>query len=350
MTQAQNHCLKQLLNTTTRINNLKGVSGVILAAGLGKRMGQLTQKIPKPLLPVLNCPLVGWSISQMHAWGIQNISMNTYYLSEMFTKLIPATHDAGINLNLIRESILTGPFGGVISCSSHIKEDIALVFTGDSYFEIDLERLINTHFKHGADLTLGVAPVENGSNYGVVNIENNIVISMVEKPKEIREVEYVSCGVYIVSHRLIHDIRKKQLPLDWVDVVNYLIGKKRTIAAEQVTSWIDSGTPADFLNLNLRLLTPKFLTHVANKYHNEYNNSDLWLQDNNYSLPKDLEFEGTVLLGEKVSNKNLTKISNSIIGGYTKIGKNVHIKNSVIFPGAIISDNEEIKNRIVLGH
>jgi len=163
--------LLRLLSRGRPTGRLEGVAGIILAAGFGRRMGDLTRTTPKPLLPVLNCPLFGWNVAQLREHGIQAIIANTHYLSSAFEGVQRVICDTGIDLCLENETELSGPFGGVLACSAAARDaDTFVVFAGDGFYDTDIGSIIDAHRETAADLTIGVSDVSDGSRYGVLEV------------------------------------------------------------------------------------------------------------------------------------------------------------------------------------
>ena len=147
-------------------------------------MGHLTFKLPKPLLPVLNCPLVWWNMTELRRQGISNVAINTHYLPEAFRGLEHEAALVGIHAKVVRETKLTGPFGGVIACSAvSNSDDDLLVLAGDGSYDVNIRQIVSMHRRCEAVLTVGVAAVQEGSRYGVLSVDRNgDVLGMVEKP------------------------------------------------------------------------------------------------------------------------------------------------------------------------
>lgn len=339
--------LQRVLSKFPKSQSVEKVTGVILAAGFGRRMGDLTHTIPKPLLPVLNCPLLGWNIARMSGVNICDIIVNTHYLDAAFEPLQPVVATVDVTLHLQPEPKLSGPFGGVLACSTIARStDDLLVFAGDGLYDVDIKRMLDNHRRHNADLTIGIAEVSDGSRYGVLEVDNRgLVQGMKEKPMGIGTVNTASCGVYVVSSGLVKHMIDEPLPLDWVDVVALLLAEKRQIVAESVNWWMDAGNPSDLLALNLFMLSSEALHLVAQPIE-VINHAAVWGQGNIWGI-QHAQFEGVVLLGSDVVLGQGSVIQNSVIGEKVKIGEYAEIHNSVVLPGATIPSNTLIIDTIV---
>src|SRR5262245_50420937 len=91
---------------------LPGVSAVILSGGRGQRLSPLTDTTPKPLLPILNLPLLLWKTARLKRAGVQEVYANVHYLPEAFHEAVGICEMYGPRLRLVPEARLTGPLGG----------------------------------------------------------------------------------------------------------------------------------------------------------------------------------------------------------------------------------------------
>lgn len=323
------------------------VSGIVLAAGYGRRMGVLTQTIPKPLLPVLNCSLLLWNTALFWRSGIETISVNTHYLATAFEPVASFVTRYDLALRLHHEASLTGPFGGVLACAAGIPDghDV-VVLAGDGFYHADIRQLLGRHRQRGAALTLGVAAVEDGSRYGVLTTDRDgFVVEMVEKPRGVGRTTNASCGVYIISPLVFARMSSVPPPLDWVDVVRLLLSERTPVAIDRVEYWADAGTARDLLSANLALLGTDVLNLIADQKHTT-NRGSFWTQGEGECLPNGV-FKGRVLLGSNVQVGRNAAITQSIIGDGACVGQGVEIVRSLILPGATVSSGARIIDQIV---
>lgn len=328
---------------------ISGVTGVILAAGLGQRMGHLTFKLPKPMLPVLNCPLVWWNMTELRRHGVRNVAINTYYLPDTFSGLADEAALVGIHARLVSEAKLTGPFGGVIACSAVSKsEDDLLVLAGDGIYDLDVRQMVSMHRRCEAVLTVGVAAVQEGNRYGVLSVDNNgDVRGMVEKPAGIGSVETASCGVYVVSSRLLELVRPVGPLIDWIDVVTQLLESGHRVIAVNVGAWTDVGTPAALLEINQRLLIPEMLHKVADRLDaDDTALATVWTQGLLQCTPT-TRFEGAVLIGESVRIGAGVRLENTVVGPRATIGDGAVLCDTLVMPDATVAEGMTLTGQVV---
>ncbi|MEI7911140.1 MAG: sugar phosphate nucleotidyltransferase [Verrucomicrobiota bacterium] len=146
----------------------------ILGAGLGTRLRPLTERLPKPLVPLFHRPLAEWAMAACAAAGIQRFALNTHHLPEAWLHFgsaadVPSCLPAGANglpsltriwqgreLTLFHEPVLLETGGGLKNIARWIGDEALLVHNGDIFSTMPLERLIAAHAASGLPVTLGV--------------------------------------------------------------------------------------------------------------------------------------------------------------------------------------------------
>jgi mannose-1-phosphate guanylyltransferase len=322
------------------------VGGVILCAGMGGRMGTLTVVVPKPLLPVLNCPLLWWNLARMRCVA-PAIAINIHHRHEAFAALAPLFRERELHVELVYEPALSGPFGGVLACKPTLPAaDDLLVFAGDGLYEADFPSILARHREEDAELTICLASVENGSRYGVVATDSNgFVTNMHEKPAGLGYTQSASCGVYIVSKRLLLRFADAQQSLDWVDVVSVLLDEGAIVATARVDDWHDVGTPSDLLRTNLDLLSRDVISLIARKI--EPSGGSVWSQDRRQGdRLSGVSFEGRVLIGAHAEIRPGAMVANSVIGPGALVEAGARINDSVVLEGSRVPANHAVVNTI----
>lgn len=325
-------------------SSTKGATGVILCAGAGQRMAPLTYRVPKPLLPVLNCPLVWWSMVRMRC-AVEQVQINTHHLHAAFHPLEAIAREAEIPFSIVQEPRLTGPFGGVLACrgSVDLAQDV-LVLAGDGYYEVDFAHLLDIHRAYCAHLTIGISRALDGSRYGVPAVDDEgRVLQMREKPPGVGATNDASCGVYVMSPAVIARFADRAAVLDWIDVVPVLLADGYNVRAARIDTWHDVGAPGDLLALNLAMLTDQMLDSVANRL--EGSVAPVWSQGDP-NMPADTDFGSNVLLGPGAIVEPGVSVCNAVVGAGARIGRGAEITNAVILPGTNVPPHTLISDSV----
>lgn len=338
---------RSLLSRFPVSSKVENTIGIVLAGGMGSRMGLLTRATPKPLLPVLNAPLLCWSLALMRAADIRNVAINIHYLAPAFDTIPAVVAETGIRLQLKPEKRLSGPFGGVLACCAGESGDgDLLVLAGDGLYRFDPAEMLRVHRERRADLTIGISGTAQGSRYGVLDLAaDGFVCGMREKPPGVRTTQTASCGVYVVSRELIVRMMHTPAPIDWIDVVQILLSQSRRIAAVNVEEWADVSTADDLLKTNRDALRGPLLPFVAEE-DARYPGGNVWRQGTVRDLGA-TAIEGPVLVGQDVTLGREARISSSIIGPSSRIGHRATVQRSLVLGGSFIPDDAIVIDQVV---
>jgi NDP-sugar pyrophosphorylase family protein len=149
----------------------------VLAAGLGTRLRPLTEELPKPLIPIFQKPLVTFALDHLIGVGVKSFVINTHRLPNLFQSFFAARKYAGFPTTLIHEPDLLETGGGIKNAESHFGSEPFLTYSGDILTDIELQPLIDEHFRRGNDVTLalrhtGLASAVALRDHRVVDISN----------------------------------------------------------------------------------------------------------------------------------------------------------------------------------
>jgi mannose-1-phosphate guanylyltransferase/phosphomannomutase len=328
---------------------LPGISAVVLAGGAGSRLTPFTRTIPKPLLPVLNLPLLLWTMARFGRAGLATICANVCYLPDAFQDVQAMSEGLGPRLRIVREARPTGPLGGLISCSPALPEsDTCVIVSGDALYDIDLRALIAAHRRSQSDLTLTTRLVQGAERYGVLDVDpHGYVVRMREKPQTVRQWEHVSCGLYVMSRQLLSSLtpREDSEPYDFIDLVSSMLASRSRIATYELQSWHDVSTPADLLAANMTYLSTDNLTQIASRRARS-SHGELWT-DASIPVPRQMNVAGRVLLGKGATVATSARLSNVVVGAGATILSNAEISSSVVMPCATVLSGARVSNEVV---
>ena len=152
----------------------------ILAAGLGTRLRPLTDELPKPLIPIFQKPLITFALDHLISAGVNRFVINTHLHPELFQRFFARHEYAGFPVTLVHEPDLLETGGGIKNAEAHLSSPAGagfLTYSGDILTDIDLQGLIDEHFRRGNDVTLalrhtGLASAVALRDHRVVDISN----------------------------------------------------------------------------------------------------------------------------------------------------------------------------------
>src|SRR5919108_2695 len=130
------------------------MKALILAAGYGTRLRPLTERIPKPLLPVAGQPILVWNLLLLKRHGITDVVINLHHLGEQIVQAIGNGSRFGMRVAYSHEPTLLGTGGGIQQAAPLLKDGPFLVVNGDTLSACDLTELIAAHRAGKASATL----------------------------------------------------------------------------------------------------------------------------------------------------------------------------------------------------
>ena len=210
---------------------------ILMAGGLGTRLGELTKNTPKPLLKVAKKPILYTIIENFVKYGFNNFIISVNYKSDQIKSYFKDGKDIGINIQYLDEDKRMGTAGS-LSLLSKIPQKPFFVMNADILTSIDFKNMLSFHNRHNSMATMGIREYENQIPFGVVNTDGNTITSIVEKP--IQQVA-VSAGVYILDPKSLSVIPKNKF-FDMPTLFDALIQSQKKVVAYAITDyWIDIG-------------------------------------------------------------------------------------------------------------
>src|SRR2546430_2930809 len=128
----------------------------VLGAGLGTRLGSLTEDLPKPLVPIFQKPLITFAFDHLIDIGVQGFIVNIHKLPEAFGRSFPGATYANYPIKFVNEPVLLETGGGIKNVQADLGSEPFITYSGDILTDVDLRPLIDEHFRRGHDVTLAL--------------------------------------------------------------------------------------------------------------------------------------------------------------------------------------------------
>jgi NDP-sugar pyrophosphorylase family protein len=311
------------------------LKAIILAGGVGTRLRPLSCTRPKLLFPVLNKPLLDWTLERLAETGVDGVTLALKYMAEAFMQRYgESKHGIKISYSLEKTPMRTG---GAIKYAEELigHEEPFLVLNGDIFTAIDYTALINKHKQNKAVATIALCRVEDPSRYGTVKLTNkNRITQFVEKaPLGKAPSNLINAGVYILHPEVFNYIPAGRPVSIEHEVFPKLAKEGKLFGHEFKEVWIDIGKPADYLKANRAMLDAEPKKRLLGK---------------DAKLGEGTEFNDPVMVDSGVTVGRNTKLGPyAIIGRDAVLGRNVTIEHSVVFPEATISDNASVRGAVI---
>lgn len=300
------------------------LKGVLMAGGRGTRLRPITYAIPKPLVPIAGIPCMEYPIRSFGQAGIEDIIVTTGYKFEhLISGLIKLAHPKqSILYSVEREPAGTA---GSVKMVEGFLNDTFVVASGDVLADFQIDEVIKSHRESGKIATIVLTEVEDPTQFGIVEDENNIVKRFLEKPtaSEIFT-NTVNAGIYVLEPEIFNHIPERQT----YDFAKDLFPKLLREGIEINTyhgkgAWLDTGRPRELILAN-QLMSEKY---------------GIEIKENN--------FNGKMIIKEKPIGSNFTIEGRCYIGEGVKIGNSAKIVDSTIYDNVQIADNCTVMNSII---
>lgn len=217
------------------------VDAVMMAGGKGERLRPLTEKTPKPLLPVGDKAIIDHNVDRLLSYGVSHISVTVNYLKEQIEEHYREPRN-DVKINTVREPKFLGTIGS-IKFVPHFYNDTVLLMNSDVFTNIDYEDFYMHFQQHDAEMSVAAIPYNVSIPYGILDLEGRNIQGLIEKPKY---TYYANAGIYLIKKSAL-DMIPKDTFFNATDLVEKLIEEgKKVIRYPLNGTWIDIGNPQEY--------------------------------------------------------------------------------------------------------
>jgi len=334
--------------------------GMILAAGLGTRLRPITYAMPKPMVPVLDRPVIEHIVELLARHGFAEVIANLHWFPELIRERLGDGSRFGIDLAYSEEEALLGTAGGVRNAAGFLGESF-LVISGDALTDIDLASMRDFHQQHDGIATLATRRVKDTSEFGVVVAgEDGRVQGFQEKPDPAEALsDLANCGIYMFDS----------------EIFDYFLaeGERSKVAKPDdppgFNDWATDVLPALLDN------DVPFYSHEVDVYWNDIGNLEELRQGNFDALRGEVkldadvpevspgvwagegtdvsgaEVEGPALFGTGVMLGSDVRVDGPcVVGAGSRIGDGSRLKESILLPGTELAAGTMLAGGIAAPH
>lgn len=221
------------------------IDAVLMAGGKGERLRPLTEKTPKPLLPVGGKSIIDHNIERLISYGVKHINVTVNYLKEQIEEHF-AQPFGEVQVQTVREPKFLGTIGSI----KFVKEfynDTVLVMNSDLFTNINYEDFY-LHFKeHDAVMSVAAVPYTVSVPYGIFDLDGRDINGLIEKPTYNY---YANAGIYLIKREALEEI-PEDVMFHSTDLIEKLISEgKKVIRFPLNGTWIDIGNPQEYQKAN----------------------------------------------------------------------------------------------------
>lgn len=303
------------------------MKAVVMAGGFGTRLRPLTEKLPKPMAPVANRPMMEHVVRLLAREGIGDLEVLLHFFPEKITGFFGDGSPWGVRMHYVNAEADYGTAGAVKNAEDRLSGPF-LVISADILTDFDLSKAIDFHKERKAALTIVLTRVPNPLQYGIVITEDDgRIVRFLEKPTwgEVFS-DTINTGIYIIEPEVLGLIPEKK---NWDFSKNLfpamLSRGDRLFGYIAEGYWKDVGNLDEYLNVHLDLLAGKVKTG----------------------------FDGTraggrsVWIGEGTKVDYTAELSNVLLGRKCVVGFGVSMSNVVVGDGCVIEDGAVLQSSVL---
>jgi mannose-1-phosphate guanylyltransferase/mannose-1-phosphate guanylyltransferase/phosphomannomutase len=299
------------------------MKAMVLAAGLGTRLKPITFEIPKPMVPVLDRPVMAHIVGLLGRQGFDELIANLHYYPDTIRDYF------GDRIEYRFEEKLLGTAGGVRNVADFFGDEEVVVVSGDALTDTDLNALVARHRSAGGIATLTVKKVPDTREYGVViHDADGRIQGFQEKPDPAEALSDLgNCGIYCFSPE-IFDYFPSEPFADWAqDVFPALLENDVPFYVQEIENyWNDVGSLDELRQGTWDALEGRLRIEVT---------------DAAASLDGVEVIEGPVWVGADVEFGTDVRLMGPVaIGDGSQIGDGAALRDSIVFPGTSVAAGE----------
>lgn len=316
------------------------MKAMILAAGEGTRLHPLTYSFPKPLVPIVNRPVMEHILLWLRRSGITEVIINTHYLAQGIEDYFGNGSKFQVAIHYSREDRLWGTAGGVKRAQKYFSAPF-LVIGGDDLSDVNLAKLIAFHHEKKAIAVIGLKEVEDSRQYGVVVTGSHGKILQFQEKPELHKAKskLANTGIYIftpgifdyIPNHEVFDFARQVFPL--------LLEKHADFYGCPVDGyWCDIGSLTEYKESHWDILEER----CAVSFHGNPQSSRVWIEE-------PVEIHSTAILKPPCVIGKGTKVEeNVVLSGHVVLGRNTVVEAGASLDHVIAWDECTIQKNTVL--
>ncbi len=324
------------------------MKAVVMAGGFGTRIQPLTNSIPKPMLPIMNRPMMEHTIVSLRDLGIKEFIILLYFKPDVIKEYFKDGSDWGISITYIVPDDDYGTAGAVKKAQEVIGNENFIIISGDLVTDFDFQKIFDYHASKQSKLTITLTSVDNPLEFGVVIAnEEGEIEKFLEKPSwgEVFS-DTINTGIYIIEPEILDYIPKNE-NFDFAKDLFPLLMRQgiKLMAGYASGYWRDVGNPESYRDVYEDILSGKIKFQLAGEAI-KYPDGVLICEDDNL-YDESIEIVGIVVIGNNVTIKKGAKLNNVVIGNNVSIGSSSKISNTVIWDNVEIGKNAKLDGCVI---
>ncbi|MFE3199601.1 sugar phosphate nucleotidyltransferase [Embleya sp. NPDC055664] len=308
------------------------MKAVVMAGGEGTRLRPMTSSMPKPLLPVVNRPIMEHVLRLLKRHGLSETVVTVQFLASLVRNYFGDGEELGMSLTYANEETPLGTAGSVKNAEEALKDDTFLVISGDALTDFDLTALVEYHRAKGALVTVCLTRVPDPLEFGITIIDDEgRVDRFLEKPTWGQVFsDTVNTGIYVMEPE-VFDYVAAGVSVDWSgDVFPKLLKEGKPIYGYVAEGyWEDVGTHESYLKAQADVLTGKVDVDIDGFELSP----GVWVAEG-AEVDREAILKGPLYIGD------YAKVEGGVeLREHTVLGSNVVVKRGAFLHKAVVHDN-----------
>ncbi|WP_368504756.1 sugar phosphate nucleotidyltransferase [Alkalihalophilus sp. As8PL] len=321
------------------------MKGVIMAGGKGTRLRPLTCQLPKPMVPLLQKPVMQYSIELLKQHGITEIAVTVHYLPDEIRDYFGDGQEFGVHLTYFEETEPLGTAGSVKQAEAFLDEPF-IVVSGDALTDFDLQAGIDFHEEKDALVSIFMKQVPCPLEFGVIMTnQDDEIVRFLEKPS-LSEVfsDTVNTGIYVMDPSIFTYIEADK-PVDFSkDVFPKVLEEKAGIYGYAAKGyWSDIGNLDQYRQAHMDLLNRDVRATIAGSEIQP----GVWVNEF-ATIEEGADIQGPAFIGTHSTIRSHAKLDEySVVGRDSIISDFATIKRSVVWDGVYVGSKTELNGATV---
>ncbi len=315
-----------------------------MAGGFGTRLRPLTCNTPKPMVPLMNRPMMHHVVALLKKHGITDIIASLFYQPDAISSYFGDGSLLGVRISYFRAEADFETAGSVRLATEGTRERI-LIISGDILTDFDLTAAIRFHEERHARATLVLTHAKNPQQFGVVITRNDGKITrFLEKPTwgEVFS-DTINTGIYILEPEVLEMIPRHQEFDFGKDLFPVLLRQDTGLYGCILDGyWRDIGNLNEYQDAHMDALQGAVAVDIGGT-----REGGLYIGEGSKIPAQGLQLSGTVVIGRDCTIGEGVKLANTVIGDNCVIGPGANISNSVIWNDVTIGYNAELRSDVV---
>jgi len=321
------------------------MKAVVMAGGAGSRLRPLTIARPKPMVPLVNKPVMAHALDLVKRHGITDVVVTVQYMAERIQDYFGDGRSLGMNIEYALEEVPLGTAGSVKNAAQYL-DDTFIVISGDAVTDFDLSAIIRYHKEKGALATITLFRVPNPLEYGVIIIgEDGRIRQFLEKPSWGEVIsDTVNTGIYVLEPQVL-DYFEAGVPFDFSKDLFPILMKRGDPMYGFIASgyWCDVGNLEEYVRACRDLL--EGLVHLDPL--GEHIGGGIWC-DGEAQIAPDAQLYGPIFLGHGVQIKSKAILRGpTVVRDYSMVDERAYVDHSIVWRNSYIGEGAELRGAIV---